>query len=320
MNERTDLTDLGNLFADKPYPTADRLAPARTALLAEARTKRRSRPRAIGLRRVMLAGGLVAAMTAGVIAVQTFSSSAPASAAEVLRLAAEAATATPWPQPRDDQYLHYERIAEMRTENGASNVGGPRHVTGEVWASVDGSRPDLWWHKPSKSDPQGPEYKELLTRCPERGDRRPAYSDLREWPADEDQLRHKLAERGNEMAPNKDTATRIWNGVVNVLGSPVPPKQQAAIFKIAAALPGIETEELKDATGKSGIAVTRVDNRGRGGALSRESLIFDKISYVLLGGQELVPGQGRELWSITRPQITDILPAWSKSLKRRDCL
>lgn len=43
----------------------------------------------------MLAGGLVAAMTAGVIAVQTFNSSAPASAAGVLRLAADAATATP---------------------------------------------------------------------------------------------------------------------------------------------------------------------------------------------------------------------------------
>lgn len=319
MNELTDLTELRDLFADKPHPTADRLAPARTALLAEARTKRRPRARAAGLRRLMLAGGLVAAMTAGVIAVQTFNPSAPASAAEVLRLAAEAATATPWPEPRDDQYLHYERIAETRSEKGVPNVG-PRHVTGEVWASVDGSRPDLWWHKPSKSNPRGPEYKELLTRCPERGARRPAYADLREWPTDQEQLRRKLAERGNEMVPYKDTVTRTWNGVVNILGSPVPPKQQAAIFKIAATLPGIETEELMDATGKSGIAVTRVDNRGPGGAISRESLIFDKTSYVLLGGQELVPGQGRELWSITRPQITDVLPAWSKSLKRRGCL
>lgn len=55
--------------------------PARTPLLAEARTKHRPRTRPAGLRRVMLAGGLVAAMAAGVIAVQTFNSSAPASAA-----------------------------------------------------------------------------------------------------------------------------------------------------------------------------------------------------------------------------------------------
>ncbi|MDP9869214.1 MULTISPECIES: hypothetical protein [Streptosporangium] len=73
-------------------------------------------------------------------------------------------------------------------------------------------------------------------------------------------------------------------------------------------------EELKDATGKSGIAVTRVDNRGR------ESLIFDKTTYVLLGGQELAPGRGRALWSMTCPQITDVLPAWSKSLKPRNCV
>ncbi|MGW4641658.1 CU044_5270 family protein [Sphaerisporangium sp. NPDC004334] len=319
MNERTDLTELRDLFADKPHPTADRLAPARTALLAEARTKRRALARPAGLRRVMLAGGLVAAMTAGAITVQTFNSSAPASAAEVLRLAADAASATSWPQPRDDQYLHYERIAETRSEKGVPNVG-PRHITGEVWESVDGSRPGLLWHKPSKSRPQDPEYKELLARCPERGAGRPAYADLREWPTDQEQLRHKLGERGNEMVPNTDTATRTWNGVLNILSSPVPPKQQAAIFKIAATLPGIETEKLKDATGKSGIAVTRVDNRAPGGAISRESLIFDKTSYALLGGQELVPGQGRELWSITRPQITEVLPAWSKSLNRRGCV
>ncbi|MFC7639683.1 hypothetical protein ACFQX6_00400 [Streptosporangium lutulentum] len=147
----------------------------------------------------MLAGGLVAAMTAGVIAVQTFNPAAPASAAEVLRLAAEAASATPWPEPRDDQYLHYERIAETRSENGVPNVG-PRHITGEVWESVDGSRPELWWHKPSKSHPQDREYKELLTRCPSGpGAGRSAYADLRGWPTDQEQLRHKLAELGNKM-------------------------------------------------------------------------------------------------------------------------
>ncbi|GLW09789.1 hypothetical protein Misp01_49180 [Microtetraspora sp. NBRC 13810] len=313
-----DLTELRDLFAEKAHPTADRLASARTALLAEARAKRR--PRAAGLRRLVLAGGLVAAMTTGVIVVQTFNSAAPASGAEVLRLAAEAASAAPWPEPRDDQYLHYERIAESRSENGVPNVV-PRHITGEVWESVDGSRPELWWHKPAKSIPRGNESKELLPRCPSGpGSGRLAYADLRGWPTDQEQLRRKLAERGNQSLLNKDVATQIWGGVVGVLGSPVPPKQQAAIFEIAATLPGIEIEELKDATGKSGIAVTRVDNRGPGGAISRESLIFDKTSYVLLGGQELVPGRGRELWSITRPQITDVLPAWSKSLKPTECV
>jgi hypothetical protein len=72
---------------------------------------------------------------------------------------------------------------------------------------------------------------------------------------------------GTGGSQGKDAATQTWNGVVSVLGSPVPPKLQAAIFKIAATLPGIETEELKDATGKSGIAVTRVDNRGPGGSI-----------------------------------------------------
>ncbi|TQS28050.1 CU044_5270 family protein [Microbispora sp. KK1-11] len=314
MNELTDLPELRDLFADKPHPTADRLAPARTALLAEARTKRRpwTRTRTVGLRRLMLAGGLVAAMAGGVIAVQTLTPSAPASAADVLRLAAEAATATQWPEPRDDQYLHYERIAYTRSENGVPNVG-PRHITGEVWESVDGSRPGLLWNKPAKSIPHGNEYRELLTRCPGHPDR-PTYADLRGWPTDQEQLRHKLAERGNHPAGNKDTAAQTWNGAVRVLGTPVPPTLQAAIFEIAATLPGIEMEELKDATGRSGIAVTRVDSEGR------ESLIFDKSSYVFLGGQELVPGRGRELWSMTRPRIADALPAWSTSVKQRGCV
>ncbi|MFF0868907.1 CU044_5270 family protein [Nonomuraea sp. NPDC003560] len=316
MNDQTDLTELRDLFADKPYPTADRLAPARTALLAEARTKRRFRP--AGPRRLVPAAGLVAAMAAGVIVVQTVNSSAPASAAEVLRLAAAAATAAPWPQPRDDQYLHYERIAESYSEKGVRNVV-PRHNTGEVWESVDGSRTGLHWHKPAKTVPRGGEYKELLIRCPERGFGRPTYADLREWPVDREQLRRKLAELGNEMVAGKDPATRTWYGVRSVLGSPVPPRQQAAIFEIAATLPGIEMEELKDATGKPGIAVTRVDNLGPGGTVSRESLIFDKTSYVLVGGQDFVPGQGREVWSVTRPQLTDALPAWSKTVKRKGC-
>lgn len=309
MNEMTDLTELRDLFADKPLPTTDRLAPARAALLAEARAKRR--PRVIGLRRLVLAGGLVAAMTAGAIVVQTMNPSAPASAAEVLRLAAEATTAAAWSEPRDNQYLHYEMIVKMHSESGAANAG-PRHFTGEIWASVDGSRPELWWHKPSKSTPWEREYKELRNRCPGRGS--PAYADVREWPTDPEQLRRKLAEHGSQIVLNTDIATQIWNGALSVLATPIPPKQQAAIFKIAATLPGIEVEELTDATGKSGIAVTRVDERGR------ESLIFDKTSYTFLGGQERVPGQGRELWSITRPQITDALPAWSTSLKPNGCV
>ncbi|MFI7694587.1 CU044_5270 family protein [Nonomuraea sp. NPDC049655] len=316
MNDQTDLTELRDLFADKPFPTADRLAPARAALLAEARTKRRFRP--AGPRRLVPAAGLVAAMAAGVIVVQTVNSSAPASAAEVLRLAAEAATAAPWPQPRDDQYLHYERIAESHSEKGVRNVV-PRHNTGEVWESVDGSRTGLHWHKPAKTVPRGGEYKELLIRCPGRGFGRPTYADLREWPVDRERLRRKLAELGNEMVAGTDTATRTWYGARSVLGSPVPPRQQAAIFEIAATLPGIEMEELKDATGKPGIAVTRVDNLGPGGTVSRESLIFDKTSYVLVGGQDFVPGQGREVWSVTRPQLTDVLPAWSESVKRKGC-
>lgn len=318
MNDQTDLTELHDLFADKPYPTADRLAPARAALLAEARTKRRFRLGAAGVRRLVPAAGLVAAMAAGVIVVQTVNSSAPASAAEVLRLAAEAATAAPWPQPRDDQYLHYERIAESHSEKGVRNVV-PRHNTGEVWQSVDGSRTGLHWHKPAKTVPRGGEYKELLIRCPERGSGPPTYADLREWPVDREQLRRKLAERGDEMVSGTDMATRTWYGVRSVLGGPVPPAQQAAIFEIAATLPGIEMEELKDVSGKPGIAVTRVDNLGPGGTVSRESLIFDKTSYVLLGGQDFVPGQGREVWSVTRPQLTDTLPAWSKTVKRKAC-
>ncbi|MFC4062721.1 CU044_5270 family protein [Planomonospora corallina] len=317
MNELTELRDL---FAEKPHPTADRLAPARTALLAETRTERRPWARAVGLRRLMLAGGLVAATAAGAIAVQTFDPSAPASAAEVLRLAAAATAAGPWPDPGDDQYLHYERIAETRSEEGVPDAG-PRRITGEVWESVDGSRPDLWWHKPSKFRPREREYKELLPRCPSGpGSGRLSYADLREWPTDQERLRRKLAEHGSEMGRDEDAAAQTWRGIVGVLSSPVPPEQQAAIFRVAATLPGIETEELKDATGRSGIAVTRVDDRGPGRAVSRESLIFDKTSYVLLGGQELVPGQGREIWSMTHPRITDALPAWSTSVKRRSCV
>lgn len=116
------------------------------------------------------------------------------------------------------------------------------------------------------------------------------------------------------MVAGQDAATRTWYGALSVLGRPIPPKQQAAIFRIAATLPGIEVEELEDATGRPGIAVTRVDDRGR------ESLIFDKDSYAFLGGQEHVPGRGRELWSFTRPQVADTLPAWSKSLKPSGCV
>ncbi|MFI6803170.1 hypothetical protein [Streptosporangium canum] len=51
---------------------------------------------------------------------------------------------------------------------------------------------------------------------------------------------------GNEIVLNKDVATRTWYGVLSVLGSPIPPKQQAAVFRIANTPPGIEMEEFKE--------------------------------------------------------------------------
>ncbi|MEU1393430.1 MULTISPECIES: sigma factor-like helix-turn-helix DNA-binding protein [unclassified Nonomuraea] len=95
-------------------PTADRLAPARTALLAAARAKRRLRIRATGLRRLVPAAGLVAARrrARGLVEVLV---------AEILRLS---------PRPADDGQTILRRPSITQV---VVRGRGPDALRGRTW-------------------------------------------------------------------------------------------------------------------------------------------------------------------------------------------
>ena len=62
------------------------------------------------------------------------------------------------------------------------------------------------------------------------------------------------------------------------------PAQRAALYEVAARLPGVELiGDVIDAAGRAGIAVAVVDEDG-----IREELVFDRTSYELLGEEQIV--------------------------------
>jgi hypothetical protein len=76
-----------------------------------------------------------------------------------------------------------------------------------------------------------------------------------------------------------------WDTVSYLLGGPtyMPEPQRAALLRAAATLPdAIVTDNVTDSAGRQGVAVGRISHG------VRDDIIFDKITYRVLGTQSLV--------------------------------
>ncbi|GLX11224.1 CU044_5270 family protein [Microbispora sp. NBRC 16548] len=299
-----EITAVRRLWTEVPEGSDEDLRGARGALLAAARAPR---SRAWMLRiprtglRIALAGGVAAALTAGVLVAEIrpdgsdsrgvagMPAAPPANARELLERAARTAAAEPELRPRPGEYVHLE----MRTVSYVSMEGAGMQVTGteERWIPAGGTGPWLSRERQISTAPAPgialPSPQPQLQREPEDTlTETPACSSadtvtasrMATWPLDEAWLRRRI-----ETEAAKATAVpehlRFWGAVGTfVRESAFRPALTAALFRIAAGVDGITmVPDAVDAAGRHGIGVTMEEDH------TRTELIFDKSTYRYLG-------------------------------------
>ncbi|MEU6415114.1 CU044_5270 family protein [Microbispora sp. NPDC046933] len=316
-----EITTVRRLWAEVPEGSGEDLRGARGALLAAARAPRprtwRTRIPRTGLK-IALAGGVAAALTAGVLVAEIrpdgsdsrgvagLPAAPPANARELLERAARTAAAEPEPRPRPGQYVHLT----MRTVTYWSMEGAGMQVTGteERWLPAGGTGPWLRRERqisaapapgiplPSRPPQLQREPEDTLTETPAcpSGDA-VAASRMALWPLDEAWLRRRV-----ETEAAKATAVpehlRTWGAVGNLIRDSVfRPSLTAALFRIAARIDGITmVPDAVDAAGRHGIGVTIEED------YTRTELIFDKSTYRYLG-ERTVATRDRTRSFTTRP-------------------
>ncbi|MFI5914617.1 CU044_5270 family protein [Dactylosporangium sp. NPDC051541] len=264
-----------------------RAAAAGTAVAAPARSPWK--------RRFALAGGLAAAVTAGLLAVQVVDfgqrPAASASASEVLHGAAAEARSHPDVTVREDQFVYVESLSS----GVAIGPGGAKLETQHrsVWMSVDGTRDglirngDAGTAVPGCRDGQQTQSKggkSETTAC------RPLRAYLRDLPTATDAMRKYLYEHAAGGNPEDQQAFTTAADLIRE--AYLSPAALAAVFDAVAKIPGVDVVgDVTDQAGRHGVAVALDEVQGM-----RTELIFDKESHAFLGVRSVMyrdsPGDG----------------------------
>jgi hypothetical protein len=208
-------------------------------------------------------------------------------AAYVLSHAASAAAASSRPVPRPGQYIYVTSVTTyVSTEIGRSGEKSWLYKTSrQIWQSVSGQRAGLLqivdrgnvklpWGPVPPADTGNPAGWTSLppSSCPGAAPARDTYAFLASLPTDPGRLRAWLYQH-----PDGQNAgdAQAWTDIGDMLREMlVPPKLAAALFRVAAAIPGASVvPHATNAIGRAGVAVSR----------SGLELIFDPRTYQLIG-------------------------------------
>ncbi|MEV3871100.1 CU044_5270 family protein [Streptomyces sp. NPDC049906] len=233
------------------------------------------RPVLVGAAAAAVAGGVLVALPSGTeqnTAVKHTSDEAVALLEDIALATAERDA----PEIRDDQYVYVKsRVAYSSQQLTASDQElskpklDPVHDR-EVWFSVDGKRPGLLVEENRNGRIElEAEKPGLATNT--------SYRNLTTLPTDPDAMLKWLYK--NRQGDNqKDHQAFITFGDL-VRESLVPPAQGAALYRAAAKLPAVEVvKDVKDAAGRTGVAVSREDEHGL-----QTQLIFNPKTFAYLG-------------------------------------
>jgi hypothetical protein len=255
---------------------------------------------------------------------------APAGASGVLLLAAQHAEATPLAAARDNQFVYVESV-EVRSKtgkDGKTRVEGPVRV--RTWLSVDGTRDGLvtedtgartklsgcrdglraetidrpdttpkvpcvpepaYQHTDVPTDPDG-----LLTYLYDPGDNHDHYV----W------ILEPGSRKGRYVKISEDQ--RAFMRLAGLLWQNHSPAVQAAAFRAAARIPGVELRPaVTDAAGRAGVAVTRTEIG------VREELVFAPGTYAFLGHNSIAAE-----YRVTGPEHTGQPPGAVDSVRIQD--
>ncbi|SEG67441.1 hypothetical protein SAMN05444920_103872 [Nonomuraea solani] len=268
-----------------------------------------NRPRFANPLKVALAGLAVATVTAGIAVVAVGSEPSapqvirtmPVAASHVLKRAADNVGNTPELRPKPGQFLVYESQA-MNPSYGADRDGRPvRHLDRmrrKVWLPVSGDATggvvegELLEPKPFPGWPISREARENVGRSgPSKladfDDRaeylRNDYAYVSRLPAEPAKMYQHLY---SHLGLGAEADTEAWQRVRDLLSEAyLPAAQRAALFRAAAAIPGVITvDDAVDAVGRKGIAAARVDPV----IGERQEYIFDRRTYMYLGERSVV--------------------------------
>ncbi len=317
MNDLTALRDLGAaLDSAATEPPAELRHRVMVATSTRPRPARRPVPRLVPSLgwRLVVAGGLAVAVTAGVFTLlpergDDSSARHPGlatpggrtEAAEILHNAALAAANSPLVEPRDDQLIFVESVSSYpETTAGPDGVSTtiPPPKSRQVWLSVDGTHDGLLRERPSAST--GPWDETPLAGCRDGqqvvsggGQTGPAvtrpckpYPNYQPGlPTNADEMLHYLyANSHGDNPPDQQAFITVGDMIREAYLSP---QVLAALFDAAAKIPDVTVvRDVADAAGRHGVAVARSFNG------VREELIFDATSYTLLGEREIGVADG----------------------------
>ncbi|MGI5485565.1 CU044_5270 family protein [Microtetraspora malaysiensis] len=309
------MTQLERFRSEIPQPDPSHLRRHEERLLAaitdpairaaEHAPKRWRRTSRLGL--LSLAAGLAAAVAAGVVVVVEHRDVSavihpmPVAASEVLTRAAENVNRTAELYPKPGQFLVYESQS-MHPDVGADRDGRVMRYLSrgkrKVWLPVAGDATGGVIEEeklPPKQFPGWPiplQARENVGRSgPSKladfDDRaeflRSDYAYVSLLPTEPQKMyEHLYTKLGH--GPQDDTDA--WGRVYVLLGEAyLPAAQRAALFRAAAAIPGVITvEHAVDAAGRTGIAAARIDPF----LGEREEYIFDRETYQYLGMRSVV--------------------------------
>lgn len=215
------------------------------------------------------------------------SSPAVLTAAYVLNQAASAAAASSQPVPRPGQFIYVTSVTTyVSSEIGPAGEKSWLYRTKrQIWQSADGQRAGLlqivdrgnvklpWGPVPPADSGTAADWTSLPpSSCPGAAPARSTYAFLASLPTDPAGLRAWLYQHPDgQNAADAQAWTDIGDMLREML---VPPKLAAALFRVAATIPGATVvPHATNAVGRTGVAVSR----------SGMELIFDPRTYQLIG-------------------------------------
>ncbi len=205
------------------------------------------------------------------------------------------------PTPRPGQFIYVTSVTTYLELSGApTGIQAWLYKTGrQIWQSVDGQQAGMleivqddnqklpWGPTPPVVTGNRTSWSSLpASSCPGAAPQRGSYTFLTTLPTDPRLLRAWIYQHPDDGGAKSDE--QVWTGIGDMLREMlVPPKLAAALFQVAATIPGAAVvPHAANAVGLRGVAVS----------LSGAELIFDPRTYQLIGeGAVLtkpVAGQG----------------------------
>ncbi|MCW7947483.1 hypothetical protein AAW14_37635 [Streptomyces hygroscopicus] len=222
--------------------------------------------------------------------------------ASTVQSIAAAALARKTPEPGPGQYIYIKSevsyLSVSHTDTNPSKAWvQPLHIR-ESWESPDGHKG--WLDEPGYQPRGGVDLDSDVTRG--------SYNETKTLPTDPAALLKKIyAGTNGESDRDQQAFTAIGDILIEQLA---PARTSAALYRAAAKIPGVVVvDHAKDAAGRDGIALARVDQQSG----ARTEWIFDRQTYAYLGSRgvqvkqvdDIQPGTVIERTAVLQRAVVD---------------